>query len=166
MKKPNIATTKKPAPNAKIGTPVATGVTGAKPKKPGPAQKPDNKPEAVTPKPVPKAKVGRAVAAAATGAKANRSSPAQKPPNKPKTVTPKPGPKAKAGQPVASVAATTKPKTASATRKAPKKAKAVASKTVVPTTKKARPERVGLPAGNIWPNWVENLLGSFGVRKK
>lgn len=89
MKKPNIATTKKPAPNAKTGTPVATVVTGAKPKKPGSTQKSTNKPETVTPKPVPKAKAGRAVAATPTGAKAKRSSPTQKAPKKAKAVTPK-----------------------------------------------------------------------------
>jgi hypothetical protein len=81
-------------------------------------------------------------------------------------ITNKPAPKAKAEQPVVPVAATTKPKKASAIRKAPKKAKAVAPKTAAPTTKKARPERVDSPTGNIWPNWVENLLVSFGIKKK
>ena len=116
-------------------------------------------------KPAPKVKTEQPVATVVTEAKPKMPA-AQKSSNKPKAVTPKPVPEAKAEQPVVSLAAEAKPKKASATQKSPKKAKAVAPKGITTATEIANPERESLPFVNIWPKWVENLLGSFGIKKK
>jgi hypothetical protein len=75
-------------------------------------------------------------------------------------------PEAKAVQSIVSVAEGAKPKKANPTQKAPKKAKVVVPKAVVPTAEIVAPVLANLPSVNIWPSWVENLLGIFGKKKK
>lgn len=148
MTKPKIAAAEKPAPKAK--QPIVTIVKEENPKKTA-AQTPTKKPKSVASKVVPEAKAEQPIIAVAPAAKPKNTSTAQKPVNKPKTASPKPAPNAKDEQPVVSVDAG---------------AKAIAPKTVVPVIEAATPERASLPSESIWPDWVENLFGSLGIKKK
>jgi hypothetical protein len=196
MKNPKIATDEKPAPKVKTEQPVAAVLTETtKPKKQDSTQKSSNKPKTVAPKPVPEAKAGQSAVSIAAEAKPEKASLAKKPakntqieatkpalkpkteqpiatviteakPKMPKTVAPKPVPEAKAEQLVLSTAEGAKPKKATTNQKSPKKSKAAPPKAVVPASETATPEHPSLPSDNIWPNWVENLLVSFGIKKK
>lgn len=165
MKKPKIATAEKSASKVKTGQVVAVVVTEAKTKKPDSAQKPLNKPKAITPKPAAKAKAEQTIATVFTEEKPKKPA-AKKSTNKPKPVTPQPVLETEAEQPVAPIAAEAKPKKTRAPQHSPKKAKAVDPKTKTTATEIANPRHDNLPSGNIWPNWVENLLRGFGGIKK
>jgi hypothetical protein len=113
-------------------------------------------------KSAPKAKAEQPVAIVIKEATPKKST--AQPTNKPKAAIPKPASSAKAGQPVVSVTARAQPNKASPAQKAPDKAKVVKPK--AKATKMANPALVNPPSDGIWPNWVENLLVSFGIKKK
>jgi len=150
-----VAPTPVPEAKVKAGQPVVSMTAEAKPEKASLAKKPAKNTQIEASKPVPKAKTEQPISSIIKEAT----------PKIPKTVAPKPAPKANIEQPVLS-AEGANPKKATASQRSPKKPKVASPKAVVPVSETATPERASLPPGNIWPNWVVNLLVSFGIKKK
>jgi hypothetical protein len=161
MKKPKLATSEKSVSIAKAVQPIAPVVSEEKTKKPT-AQKSTNKPKSIASKAVPEVKAEQPMITVDAAETPKNTSATQKPGIKPKTASPK----AKAELSVVSVDALAKPKKATTSQNSSKKAKAVKPKAVAPAVVAATPERASLPSGSIWPNWIENLLGNFGIKKK
>jgi hypothetical protein len=155
----------KPAIKAKDGKPAASVAVEAKLETERSTLKSAKKAQTETTKPAVKAKTEKPISIVFNEEKPKQPA-AKKSTNKPKPATPKPVLEAKAEQPVVAIAEEAKPKKARAAQHSPKKARAAAPKTKTTASEIANPGQDNLPSGNIWPDWVEKLLKSFGIKIK